>query len=305
MNTNTIDILSIPTESEQATAVSAEKDSVHAETIRSSSSVGSAVGGPGPMPLSMELLRHRVKEQTYTAPFKPWVEQLSSRTNFRYFVTLTTDPKRGLIHRDADEYMASVEKWIANVTRLSINRSAPDQLWFREKEKTARPASSRYSRGANTRRKGRNRAIDPKTGISHYVGETTAAWEDRCKTTKTILTHHGPASRRLRSGRGWPDWIVAIEQTKKGGLHAHLLLTGEACGCKLDFGTMHNEWFRDHGYIFIEDIDDQDGAVGYTTKCIRYAMKNQCLAYDDPRRKQENDPHPMTAFKLSRALIKQ
>ena len=75
--------------------------------------------------------------------------------------------------------------------------------------------------------------------------------------------------------------------------------------CKLDFGTMHNEWFRDHGYIFIEDIDDQDGAVGYTTKCIRYAMKNQCLAYDDPRRKQENDPHPMTAFKLSKALIKQ
>ena len=257
------------------------------------------------MPLSTELLRHRVEEQTYTAPFKPWVEELSSRTHFRYFVTLTTDPKRGLIHRDADEYMTSVQKWISNVTRLSINKAAPDQLWFREKEKNARPASPRFARGANTRRKGRNRAIDPTTGVSHYVGETNEGWKDRINTSKTILTHHGPASRQLRSGRGWPEWIAAIEQTKKGGLHAHLLLTGQACGCKLDFGTMHTEWFRDHGYIFIEDIDDQAGAVEYTTKCIRYAMKNQCLAYDDPRRKQENDPHPMTAFKLSKGLIRQ
>lgn len=250
------------------------------------------------------------------APVRHWASELGSQYPFKYFVTFTTDPKRGPITQDHDVYLQYVLDWMRDSVRDSLYKSHREDYWVEERRpKWSRPSKSGEAL-AHYRPVSRKRYADGVGGM--YYGErvTDKEWEEACEPS-SFQVFRGRIHRQLKRGKIWPQYVICTERHKPKPndtrrwwelpIHAHAVITDLEGGYSLDFETMHRLWFQTHGFIRIETIDERGaaGAAEYTAKTLAYTVKRLQAEANLPHSYAPTIPertNPFSAYQLSKGL---
>ena len=250
-------------------------------------------------------------------PVREWAQTLGHQYPWKYFITFTTDPKRGPITQDHDEYLQFVTSWLKDSVRDSLYKAHRDEYFVKEiAPKYTRPSKSGEAL-SHYRPISRKRFSDGVGGM--YYGErvTDKEWEES-RERRTFQVFRGRIHRQLKRGKIWPHHVICTERHKPKKndtrrwwelpIHAHAVITDLKDGYTLDFETMHRLWYQTHGFIKIEEIDKRGaaGATEYTAKTLAYTVKRLKQDIDLPATVARTIPdraNPFSAYQLSKGLI--